>query len=307
MKVHFGLPADSLGPAALAIGSFDGVHLGHQVVLRRLVELAREKDLTPAWITLDPHPRCVLDPDRCPKLITTLDEKLELVRPLGVEHAIVLEFTRELAALPPEDFMALVGRALELRRLVAGPDFALGRKRAGDVEWLRRDGAERGYEVAVVAPFTLDGAEVHSSDIRREVTLGDVAAANRLLGRPFALAGRVEPGDRIGRTLGYPTANLAVAPNKLIPGRGIYAGFAETEGGPHLAAISDGYRLTFELAEMRVEAFLLDFEGDLYQTRLRLLLAHRLHEELKYPSGEALVKGIAADVAETRRLLEGAR
>jgi riboflavin kinase/FMN adenylyltransferase len=307
MKVHFGLPAERLGPAALAIGSFDGVHLGHQAVLRRLVEVARENDLTPAWITLDPHPRCVLDPDRCPKLITTLDEKLELIRPLGVEHAIVLEFTRELAALPPEDFMALVGQAMELRRLVAGPDFALGRKRAGDVEWLRGDGAVRDYEVVVVPPFMLDGEEVHSSDIRREVALGDVAAGNRLLGREFSLAGRVEPGDRIGRTLGFPTANLAVAPNKLIPARGIYAGWAETESGRHQAAISVGYRPTFELAEMRVEAFLMDFRGDLYQTRLRLLFVHRLHEEVKYPSRQALVKGIAADVAETRRLLGAER
>lgn len=305
MKVHFGLPADSLGPAALAVGSFDGVHLGHQAVLRTLVEKARERDLVPAWITLDPHPRCVLDPDRCPKQITTLEEKLALVEPLGVEHAVVIEFTRELAALPPGEFIDLVEQGLELRRLVAGPDFALGHKRAGDLEWLRGDGARRGYDVVVAPPFRLDGQEVHSSDIRREVALGDVAAANRLLGREFAMSGRVEPGDRIGHDLGFPTANLAVAPNKLIPGRGIYAGRARSEAGEHRAAISVGYRPTFGRTEMRVEAFLLDFEGDLYQKRLEIRFAHRLHEEIKYASPDALSEGIARDVAETRRLLPG--
>jgi riboflavin kinase/FMN adenylyltransferase len=289
---------------ALAIGSFDGVHLGHRTVLERLLA-ARRLELTPAVITFDPHPRCVLDPANCPPQITTLTERLDLVRSLGVEHAVVLEFTRELAALSPDDFMERVLAALELRCLVMGYDFALGRGRSGDVAWLRAHGERHGYRVEVVPSFRLDGDEVHSSEVRRLLTLGEVEAANRLLGREFAVTGLVEPGDRIGRRIGWPTINLAVPPGKLVPARGIYAGWARTCKGVLGAAISIGYRPQFEKTELRVEAFLIDFQGDLYQTPVELRFVKRLRDEARFASIAALSQQIGRDVEATRAVLSG--
>ncbi|HEY4027305.1 MAG TPA: riboflavin biosynthesis protein RibF [Candidatus Dormibacteraeota bacterium] len=307
MRRHFGLPEARLGPTALAVGSFDGVHLGHCAVLGHLLAVARAGGLTPVWITFDPHPRCVLDPANCPQQITTLEERLSLGAPLGVEHAVVLDFTRTLAALTAEEFMGRLLEAMELRVLVAGYDFALGRARTGDVAWLRQHGLRHGYVVEEVPPFRLDGDEVHSSDVRRLLTLGEVEAANRLLGREFALTGLVEPGDRIGREIGWPTVNLAVPPGKLVPGHGIYAGWARVAGGEHQAAISVGYRPTFDKTDLRVEAYLLDFEGDLYQQRLELRFVARLRDEIKYPDAKSLSEQIARDVQHTRDVLNRSR
>jgi riboflavin kinase / FMN adenylyltransferase len=307
MRRYFGLPEARLGPTALAVGSFDGVHLGHRAVLDVLRETARERDLTLAWITFDPHPRCVLDPVNCPQQITTLDERLSLVTPLGIQHAIVLGFTQALAALGADEFMERLLAAMDLRALVVGYDFALGRARTGDVAWLREHGGRHGYEVLEVPPFRLDGDEVHSSDVRRLLTLGEVEAAARLLGRDFALAGLVEPGDRIGREIGWPTVNLAVPPGKLVPGHAIYAGWADGPAGQHEAAISVGYRPTFDKTDLRVEAYLLDFEGDLYQQRLELRFVARLRDQVKFPDAAALSAQIARDVADTREVLARSR
>jgi riboflavin kinase/FMN adenylyltransferase len=307
MRRYFGLPEERLGPTALAVGSFDGVHHGHRVVLEHLVAASRERELAPAWITFDPHPRCVLDPVNCPQQITTLDERLSLVRPLGIEHAIVLTFTRTLAALAADEFMARLLEAMELRCLVVGYDFALGRGRTGDVAWLREHGRSQGYDVVEVSPFRLEGDEVHSSDVRRLVTLGDVEAANRLLGREFTLSGLVEPGDRIGHEIGWPTVNLAVPPGKLVPGIGIYAGWATSPAGEHAAAISVGYRPTFDKTDLRVEAYLLDFDGDLYQQRLELRFVARLRDEVKFPDALSLSAQIGRDVEATREVLSRAR
>jgi riboflavin kinase / FMN adenylyltransferase len=307
VRRYFGLPDQRLGPAALAVGSFDGVHVGHRAVLDRLVAAARARDLTPAWITFDPHPRCVLDPVHCPQQITTLDERLSLVEPLGIEHAIVLGFNRALAALTADEFMKRLLDSMELRALVAGYDFALGRGRTGDVRWLSEHGARNGYTVEEVPPFLLEGEEVHSSDVRRLLTLGEVEAAGRLLGRDFRLAGLVEPGDRIGHEIGWPTVNLAVPPGKLVPGHAIYAGWARTAAGEHQAAISVGYRPTFGKTDLRVEAYLLDFEGDLYQQHLELCFVARLRDQVKFPSAKELSAQIARDVEETREVLTRSR
>ena len=303
MHRHFGLPDARLGPTALAIGSFDGVHLGHRCVLERLVAAARRERLTSACITFDPHPRCVLDPVNCPQQITTLDERLSLMGSAGTEHVVVLAFTRELAGLSPGEFMARLLESMELRRLVVGYDFALGRGRAGDVGWLQEYGRHHGYAVEVVEQFTSGGEEVHSSEVRRLLTLGEMEAANRLLGREFAMSGLVEPGDRIGTEIGWPTVNMAVPPGKLVPGHGIYAGWATTPWGTFQAAISVGYRPTFDKTDLRGEAYLLDFMGDLYQRRLELRFVARLRDQVKFPDAVALSEQIARDVEATRALL----
>ncbi len=304
MRAHFGLPEPPLDRVALAVGSFDGLHLGHQAVLQELRTQAARRDLGRVWITFDPHPRCVLDPANCPAQITTLDERLQLVRELGVDEAIVVAFNRALAGLPAEEFMARVLAALDLRCLVVGYDFALGRARTGNVSWLREHGGSHGYAVEVVAPLQLNGETVHSSAVRRLLTLGELEAANGMLGRQFSLSGLVEPGDQIGRQMGWPTVNLAVPAGKLVPGRGIYAGWARTPGGDFRAAISVGYRPTFDKTELRVEAYLLDFEGDLYQRRVELRFAAWIREEAKFSDRGRLSRQIARDVTETRRLTD---
>ncbi|HEX2679752.1 MAG TPA: riboflavin kinase, partial [Candidatus Dormibacteraeota bacterium] len=186
-------------------------------------------------------------------------------------------------------------------RWVTGFDFAFGRGRTGNAEWLRANG----HEVEVVPPFTLDGRELHSSEVRRLVTAGEVATANRLLGREYSMSGPVEAGDRVGRRLGFPTANIGIEPNKLVPALGAYAGRARAEEGEFIAALSVGYRPTFGGTQLRVEAFLLDFEGDLYQRRLELRFVRYLHQDIKFATPDDLVQQLHRDVAETRRIVAG--
>ncbi len=301
---------------ALTIGSFDGVHLGHLDVIGHVIASAKELEAQPALITFEPHPRCVLDPANCPQSITTLQEKLALIEAAGIEHAVVLRFDRELASLSPQEFVDRLANVMDLRRWVIGYDFAFGRGRTGSAQWLR----ENGQQVEVVPPFQLDGHDLHSSEVRRLITAGDIEHANRLLGREYSMAGPVEAGERVGRQLGFPTANIGVEPNKLIPALGAYAGRARLIPSPRrgegqgeglkpatsgsegfIAALSVGYRPTFGGTQLRVEAFLLDFEGDLYQKRLELHFVRYLHPDIKFPSTDDLVRQLLQDVADTRR------
>lgn len=284
---------------ALTVGSFDGVHLGHLDVIRHVVAAADETKSQPALITFEPHPRCVLDPGNCPQSITTLQEKLALIQAAGIEHAIVLRFDRELASLSPQEFIDRLAAVMDLNRWVIGYDFAFGRGRTGSAQWLR----EHGHEVEVVPPFTIDGHDLHSSEVRRLITAGDVDRANKLLGREYAMAGPVEAGEKVGRRLGFPTANIAVEPNKLIPALGAYAGRARAPEGDFVAALSVGYRPTFGGTQLRVEAFLLDFEGDLYQQRLELRFVRYLHPDIRFPGTDELVEQLKQDVADSRRIV----
>jgi riboflavin kinase / FMN adenylyltransferase len=295
-----GLPSGPIGAVALTVGSFDGVHLGHADVIRRTVAAAAAEGAQPALMTFEPHPRCVLDPANCPPSVTTLQEKLALVESLGIEHAIVIRFDRALMALSPPEFIALIAPAIEVRRWVVGFDFAFGRERRGNAEWLRANG----HAVDVVPPFTLNGKELHSSDVRRLVTLGEMEEATRLLGREYSMAGPVEAGDKIGRRLGFPTANIGIEPNKLVPALGAYAGRAIAQEGQFIAALSVGYRPTFGGTQLRVEAFLVDFEGDLYQQRLDLRFVRYLHPDITFPNPDELVQQLRRDVADTRRIVK---
>ncbi len=261
------------------------MHLGHQAVIQRVVAAAREKGAQPALITFEPHPRCVLDPANCPQSITTLQEKLALVEAAGIEHAIVLRFDRALSQLTPDQFAERLQTVMEMRGWVIGFDFAFGQGRKGNAEWL----ATHGFDVDVVEPFSFEGKPLHSSEIRRLVNTGEIHEANRLLGREYAMAGPVEAGG--------------VEPNKLIPALGAYAGRARGENRDFVAALSVGYRPTFGGTQLRVEAFLLDFEGDLYQKPLELRFVRYLHPDIKFESSAALVEQLKQDVADTRRLV----
>jgi riboflavin kinase / FMN adenylyltransferase len=276
-------PAE-LEPAerAVAIGTFDGVHLGHKAALERLGGAG----LRSTVITFDPHPRIVLGYEI--QLISSLARRLELLEQAGVEETLVLEFTVEVARLEPEEFVERILAPLGARAVVAAESFRFGRRRRGDVALLR----ELGLDVLDVP--SVEG--VSSSRIRDLLRKGDVVAAAALLGRPAEVEGTVVAGDQRGGTLGFPTANLAVDPALLVPAYGIYAGFALGTR----AAISIGVNPHYGGTDRRIEAFLLDFEGDLYGDEVRVELWQRLREERAFESEEELVAQIARDVEETR-------
>jgi riboflavin kinase/FMN adenylyltransferase len=275
---------DELGRAerAVAIGTFDGVHLGHRRVLRAAVEAG----LVPTVVTFDPHPRTALG-NRV-ELLTTLERRLELIAESGIEDALVLQFTLDVAALEPEEFAERALWAIGARVIVSGENFRFGRARSGDLALLRDEGFD-------VRPVPLV-AEVSSSQIRRLLKAGEVERAASLLGRPAEIEGMVVTGDARGGTLGFPTANLGVEPELLVPAAGIYAGAA----GEHRAAVSIGTNPHYGGDELRVEAFLLDFEGDLYGRRLVVELWRRLRDERAFAGEHELVAQIARDVEETR-------
>jgi riboflavin kinase / FMN adenylyltransferase len=267
--------------AAVAIGTFDGVHLGH----RRVIEEAVATGLPVRALTFHPHPRSVVTGNLV-ELITSLERRLELLAALGVGETAVVEFTLDLAGHPPEQFAS--EHLADAAVVVAGADFRFGRGRAGDLELLER----LGYEVRAVP--VLDG--ISSSEVRRRLHAGEVEEAARLLGRPPELDGIVVGGDQRGGTLGYPTANLSVDPALLVPRYGIYAGSALE----HRAAISIGLNPHYGGDERRIEPHLLDFEGDLYGRRLVVELWQRLRDEQVFASEQDLVDQIARDVQETR-------
>jgi riboflavin kinase/FMN adenylyltransferase len=273
---------------ALAIGTFDGVHRGH----RRVLEEALATGLDPVVVTFHPHPRVVLGNQV--ELISTLERRIELIRDAGVVDVVVLDFTPELSQLEPEEFVERHVRPLDAAAVVAGEDFRFGRRRRGDLGLL----ASLGFEVVGVA--TVPG--VSSTEIRRLLREGDVRAAAALLGRPAEAEGTVVSGDARGGTLGFPTANLAVPAELAVPAYGIYAGAALA----HRAAVSIGTNPHYGGLERRVEAFLLDFDGELYGRRLVIELWERLREERSFGSEEELVAAIAADVEATRRAVRPA-
>jgi riboflavin kinase/FMN adenylyltransferase len=297
--VHQGLPEKSIGDAVVAIGSFDGVHLGHQYLLKRVKALAAEPGARSVVVTFEPHPRCVLEPSRCPKSLTTIEERLGLLHALGIDDGIVLKFTPQVAQLTAEEFVAALQASMNVVGVVCGNDFGFGYRRQGNPAWLR----DHGIPVEVVEPFLLDGEELHSSAIRHLLGEGDIPGANQRLGRPFILRGTVEHGAEVGKGLGFPTANLAVQLNKLVPEPGIYAVRVRSPHGRHLGAMNIGYRPTFGGDRLTIEVFLLDFEGDLYGAQLEVAFIARLRDEKKFASAEELAEAIAADVVETRRLL----
>jgi riboflavin kinase/FMN adenylyltransferase len=277
--------------SAVAIGTFDGVHLGH----RRVIEAALGTGLPVRVLTFQPHPRVVLG--NFVESIATLERRLELLAELGVAETTVLDFTVEVAQLEPEEFAAR--QLADAAVVVAGEGFRFGRKRSGDLELLER----LGYEVRAVP--LLEG--VSSTEIRRRLHAGEVEAAAAQLGRPPELDGVVVPGDQRGGTLGYPTANLAVDPTLLVPRYGIYAGSAlGPDREQHRAAISIGTNPHYGGEERRIEPHLLDFEGDLYGRRLVVELWQRLRDEQVFESEQALVEQISRDVESTRKAVRPA-
>jgi riboflavin kinase / FMN adenylyltransferase len=299
-------PRDWPAPA-VTIGNFDGVHLGHQALVAAALRDARAGSGTCVVLTFDPHPSRVLSPDRAPSSLMTVEQKAAVLLGLGVGVVAVLPFSRELAADAPAVFARnVIAGALRARLVVVGANFRFGRHRAGDVTELERLGGGLGFSVEAIPPVLHEGAPISSSRIREALARGEVEAVIPLLGRRFSVFGRVVHGDGRGRSLGIPTANLAVE-NETLPRTGVYAGAVATEeGGPANAAVVNlGRRPTFGAGEPTLEAHLLDFQGDLYGRKVRLEFAARLRDERAFAGREPLVAQIHEDIAAARAYLRG--
>ncbi len=288
-------------PAAVTIGVFDGVHLGHQHLIHRLREHAAGQGLASVVLTFHPAPISVLRPDVRISYITTLEERLRRLRDLGVDRVGRLTFTSELAQVSATDFMTGLRDELGLKLVVGGADLAVGRAREGTIEWLRRAGPELGFAVETVDFLPHGERKVGSSGIREALAGGDVETAARMLGRPFSLHGPVVHGAHRGRSIGFPTANIAVGADLAVPSFGVYVTRAYLGEAAHPAVTNIGRRPTFDDGPPSIETYLLDFDGDLYGQELRIDLLARLRGEQKFAGVEQLLDQIRRDVAGARQ------
>ena len=299
------LPLPS-GPSVVTVGFFDGVHLGHQEVILRTVQAAKDRDARSVAVTFDRHPREILTPGEEPRLLTTVERKAELIAACGIDALVVLEFTEEFSKVPAEDFVrdVLVG-GLHAVHARVGANFTFGHRAAGTVATLREVGEPLGMTADEVGLFAIGGQVVSSSSIREALAGGDLAWPRIALGRRFAVDGEVVAGAGRGKGLGYPTANLRTWPRLLLPGQGIYAGVAELEdSGRYVAAVDVGTNPTFGTEPLHVEAFLLDFPDDeLRGDTLTVEFWERLRDEVKFESVDDLVAAIADDVDRTRSIV----
>ncbi len=308
MLVLESLPPDS-PPSAVAVGVFDGVHIGHQQILGRVVELARAEGLCATVVTFDSHPALTLRPQNAPLLLTDLRQKLEVFASLGLERAVVLRFGEPLAETSAEDFISgVLVSGLNARAVVAGADFHFGRARDGTTGTLRIAGARYGFDVETVDLYHFPGAPepVSSTAIRRALAGSRVADVAQMLGRPYAIRGIVIEGDRRGVTIGFPTANIPVATDRAWPADGVYAGlFTDSDGSRHGCAINIGRRPTFfEHAEHSIlEAHLLDFDGDLYSHEVQVEFLRFLRSERRFSGIDALAAQLKKDVENARRVI----
>lgn len=300
--------ADIHRPTVLTLGVFDGLHLGHQLIMRTVVERARALGAVPTVITFDPHPRAVLHPESAPPLLQTLDQKVEGFGVLGIEQTIVIRFNKQFSAIRAEDFLGdVVKERLQAKEVYLGRGFAFGYQREGDIELLKRVSGELGFVAAEVPEVKLRGERVSSSRIRELLSEGRVNLARRMLGRPYGVEGRVIRGQERGHTLGFPTANLHPE-NRVIPKRGVYVTGVLIEDKWRRSVTNVGIRPTFGLdAEPSVETFVLNWSGDLYGDVIRVRFLHRLRDERKFGSVAELKAQIEQDVARAECYFERTR
>jgi riboflavin kinase / FMN adenylyltransferase len=305
MRHFLTLQGLSLEDTWLTVGTFDGVHLGHQEIVRQLAAEAHRLGYPAVVLTFFPHPAVVLGKRSDPFYITTPEERADLLGKFGADIVITLPFDRQMAETSAHDFISRLETHLGMRHLVIGQDFALGKNREGNAGRLAELGNEFGYSLEVFPPIEMDGEIVSSSRIRAALSGGDIDLVTRLLGRPFAVTGQVVPGDGRGHTIGIPTANLNLWAERAIPKAGVYVSQATINGQTWGAVTNVGVRPTFEteLVPPRVETHLLDFDSDLYGQDLRLSFLRRLRDEQRFPDIQALVNQIHADIRTAREWL----
>lgn len=304
MQVIRGMPAAADAPVALTIGNFDGVHRGHQAMLARLCEAAEDLALPPAVLTFDPHPREFFAPGSAPPRLSSLRSKFELFRALGVARTIVARFDHRLAALSPDEFIEdVLVRRLGTRWVLVGEDFRFGKGRAGSLATLRA--AAKTFSVEAMRTVAVDGERISSTAVRQALTAGRLDHAAALLGRPFTIAGRVAHGAKLGRDLGFPTANVKI--NGMPPVAGVFA--VRVHGldvRPHDGVASVGVRPTVVAGgEPLLEVFILDYDRVIYGRRVVVEFMHKLRDEERYPDLDTLARQIRADVAEARAFFAG--
>ena len=293
------------GPLFLAIGAFDGVHLGHQAVISTSARHAREAGGTPVVVTFDPHPAKVLRPNTAPHLLTATQHKIALIRELGVAHLLVQNFDRQFAATPPEDFVQqLVAHAKPLREICVGHEWSFGKGRAGNLALLKKLGTTYDFDVVGVQAVTVNGEVVSSTAIRRAVADGDLIKATQMLGREYTILGTVKTGEKLGRKLGFPTANLS-AHSEQFPPNGVYVAEARLAGALYRGVANLGYRPTVSggNAERLLELHLFDLNRDIYGEEIEVRFLRYLRPEEKFENVEALAAQIARDVAQAREAL----
>ncbi|MDH4182232.1 MAG: bifunctional riboflavin kinase/FAD synthetase [Betaproteobacteria bacterium] len=299
MRIYRGLPRAADQPVALTIGNFDGVHRGHQAMLARLAEAADDLRLPAAVMTFEPHPREFFAPHAAPPRLTPLRDKLEALRAFGVTRVHIARFDAKLASLAPEAFIRdVLEQRIGVRWVLVGDDFRFGHKRTGDLATLRAHAAR--FSVETMHTVECDGERISSSAVRAALLAGDVARAARLLGRPYAIAGRVGHGEKLGRKLGFPTANLPL--RHVPPLSGVYAvRVGGLPGGPRDGVASLGTRPTVRAGgRPLLEAFILDFDEPIYGRRIAVEFLHKLRDEARYPDLETLARKIGEDVAQAR-------
>jgi riboflavin kinase / FMN adenylyltransferase len=292
------------GPLFLAIGVFDGVHLGHQSVISTSTTHAQSARGTPVVVTFDPHPLKALRPHDAPHLLTATQHKIAFIRDRGVRHLLVIKFDKAFAATAPEDFIEqLVTHSRPLREICVGHQWSFGKDRRGNLDLLKKLGAQFSFDVVAIPPVKVDGAVVSSTAIRRAVEKGDLATAASMLGRDYTILGTVVPGDKIGKKLGYPTANLS-AHSEQFPPNGVYFAEATLDGAVYSGVVNLGYRPTVSSgkSERILEIHLLDFDRDIYGKDLEVRFIRYLRPEQKFDSLEGLVRQIERDVRQAREL-----
>ena len=286
----------------VTVGVFDGVHQGHRHLLRQVVQSAGGRYI-PTVVTFSNRPITVLRPGTEPSYLTTLEQRIDRIKQQGIELVVCLEFTLELSQVTAAEFTKILLETLNMKGLILGPDSALGKDRQGDLAFMEQQGERLGFWAESVEPLEINGQPVKSRRIRDALTNGNVEVGPELLGRNHYLSGVVVVGDKRGRTLGFPTANIEVDPQLLLPGDGIYATWAIIDGQRHQSATSIGVRPTLDLTQRLVEVFVMDFDADLYGNTVGVEFVRKVRDQEKFDGLEALVKQINADVDDCRRVL----
>jgi riboflavin kinase / FMN adenylyltransferase len=299
------LSAGAPGPeTALTIGVLDGVHIGHQALLDRLAVEAKARTLSPGVVTLHPHPITVLRPDIRPSYLTSLEDRIELMRAHGAAWVIPATFTSEVSEVSAEELAESFHEILRMRLMVLGPDAAFGRGAPKDTtERMKKLGDKLGFEVIQIEPLMHDHERYSSTAVRNALSAGDMPRVRGLLGRPYSLTGPIVRGFERGRTIGFPTANLSVAVDRALPGLGVYATRSHVLGRTINGATNIGTRPTFDGGHISIETHLLDFEGDIYGERMEIQFVKRVREERKFDGAEALISQIAKDAEAVRAML----
>jgi len=306
MRILRQVPHASPYPVALTVGNFDGVHLGHQAMIERVIETAARRGWTSCAMTFEPHPREFFAPDQAPTRLTSLREKLELFAGLGLGQALVCRFDYDFARISAEQFIErILVQGLAVRWVLVGDDFRFGARRMGDFDLLARAGARYGFDVVRMETYAVNGVRVSSTAVRERLAMGDLAGAARLLGRPYSVSGRVVAGDGLGAQIGFPTANVRLEHNRP-PVMGIFV--AEVLGlaaGPLPGVASLGVRPTVkERGQPALEVHLFDFDRNIYGRRVQVRFLHKLRDEEKYPDLATLAAAIARDVSAARRYFD---